>query len=820
MPADVADVVVLGIRHHGPGSARAVAEALDEVQPDVVLIEGAPELDAVLPLMASPDMRPPVAGLVYAPDEPKRAAFYPMAVFSPEWVAATWALRHGVEVHFTDLPAAHQLALGFRDDEKADSGRDPASVDGPAGPSRDNESVAAERREADRESGDAPDDNGGVLATPSDRRPGDPVAGDPVAGGDAGESGVGWEVDADADPISVLAGAAGFDDPERWWEDAVEHRHGGLDRFTAVMEAMAELRADGALARRHNRSNERREAAMRRTLRATMKRADKVAFVCGAWHAPALRPESFPTAKHDTDLLKGLPKVKVAATWVPWTNGRLAFRSGYGAGVASPGWYEHLFTAPDEVSTRWLARTAQLLRAEEIPTSSATVIEAVRLADALAALRERPLAGVSELTDATEAVLCAGSKVPLAIVGEKLFVGEALGAVPDETPMVPLARDLEKQQKRLRLKPSAAEQVITLDLRTETHRARSHLLHRLRLLDIPWGEQVDSGRSKGTFKESWRLQWHPELAVRLIDASGKGTTIAGAAAATVAEGVDDADIATLTELIETALLAELPEALASAMEALADRAARQRDTQRLMAAVEPLARITRYGNVRRVDTELVASVLQGIAVRVSIGLGAACTALDDDAALALRRLIDGVHRGLAMVDDAEQRTRWYTALAGVADQGGVHGTVGGRATRLLLDGGRITASDANRRLSLRLSAGAEALESAAWLDSFLSGDAALLLHDDELLDVVDDWLSDVPAALFDDLLPLVRRTFSSFSQPERRMIGQKARRLDPSAAGGRAAGGAADGSDGDARFNPERARLALPVLRQILGTAP
>jgi hypothetical protein len=178
----------------------------------------------------------------------------------------------------------------------------------------------------------------------------------------------------------------------------------------------------------------------------------------------------------------------------------------------------------------------------------------------------------------------------------------------------------------------------------------------------------------------------------------------------------------------------------------------------------------------------------------------------------MRRLIDGVHRGLAMVDDAEQRGRWYQALAGVADQGGAHGTVGGRATRLLLDGGRITASDANRRLSLRLSAGAEALESAAWLDSFLSGDAALLLHDDELLEVVDDWLSEVPVALFDDLLPLVRRTFSAFSRPERRMIGQKARRLDDSSAG------AASGRDGDASFDPERARLALPVLRQILAT--
>ena len=81
------DVHVLGVRHHGPGSARAVAEALDELRPDLVLVEGPPELDALTGLVADPDLRPPVAALVYAADRPQLATFYPVADFSPEWVA-------------------------------------------------------------------------------------------------------------------------------------------------------------------------------------------------------------------------------------------------------------------------------------------------------------------------------------------------------------------------------------------------------------------------------------------------------------------------------------------------------------------------------------------------------------------------------------------------------------------------------------------------------------------------------------------------------------------------------------------------------------
>ena len=84
-----------GIRHHGPGSARSVRAALAEQRPDVVLIEGPPEADGLVALAADEEMRPPVALLGYVPGEPQQAAFWPFAVFSPEWQAIGYALRRG-----------------------------------------------------------------------------------------------------------------------------------------------------------------------------------------------------------------------------------------------------------------------------------------------------------------------------------------------------------------------------------------------------------------------------------------------------------------------------------------------------------------------------------------------------------------------------------------------------------------------------------------------------------------------------------------------------------------------------------------------------
>jgi hypothetical protein len=106
---------------------------------------------------------------------------------------------------------------------------------------------------------------------------------------------------------------------------------------------------------------------------------------------------------------------------------------------------------------------------------------------------------MAELHEAIETVLCNGNPAPMALIRDKLEIGEKLGEVPPETPAVPLQRDLEAKQRRLLLKPSAEIAIKDLDLRNETDRARSQLLHQLRLLGITWGKlQRTSGAKKGT----------------------------------------------------------------------------------------------------------------------------------------------------------------------------------------------------------------------------------------------------------------------------------------------------------------------------------
>ena len=76
----------------------------------VVLIEGPSDADPLVMLAASESMEPPIALLAYATGEPSKAAFWPFAVFSPEWQALQWAAKNGVQARFCDLPAFNVLA--------------------------------------------------------------------------------------------------------------------------------------------------------------------------------------------------------------------------------------------------------------------------------------------------------------------------------------------------------------------------------------------------------------------------------------------------------------------------------------------------------------------------------------------------------------------------------------------------------------------------------------------------------------------------------------------------------------------------------------
>lgn len=745
---------IFGIRHHGPGSARSLLAALEQLQPSVILVEGPPDAQEMLAHAGRAGIEPPVALLVYVQDEPGRSVFYPFAAFSPEWQAIRWGLAHRVPVRFMDLPQAHRLAAAMEESGADDD--------------QDHE----ESEPADRESPQPVDETADELRL---------------------------------DPLAHLAQIAGYRDGERWWDHVVEgHRGAEIEVFQAVRDAMTALREDRP---QDTLLEQQREAFMRSTIRAAIKEGfERIAVVCGAWHAPAL--SELPAAAKDNALLKGLPKVKTRAAWVPWSYDRLSFHSGYGAGVASPEWYHLLWEQRELPAVHWMARAARLMRDQDLDASSAQVIDGVRLAETLATLRGRTLPGLDELMEAALSVLCSGNEVALRLIERRLVIGARLGKVPEDMPLVPLEEDLTREQKRLRLPMSADFKDYDLDLRKPTDLERSQLLHRLHLLGIGWGQALQAqGRSAGTFHEHWRVQWKPDYALAIIDAARWGTTIAVAATGIAAEKAAHTDhVDALADLLGQVLLAGLPIAVDLVLKVIEQRAAVARDVAQLMAALPPLARTRRYGSVRQTDGEVLDAILDGLVTRICIGLPAACASLDDEAAAQVCKALSEVDSAIVVLDHREQLDAWRSALSQLAEQSGLHAVVAGRVARLLHDAHVATPEQTGRRLHLALSQANDPLAAAHWVEGFFSGSGLVLLHDDALWSLIDGWISQLKAEHFTETLPLLRRTFATFQPGERRQMGERAKH---------GAAKLATGTSAD--FNLERGARVLPVLQQIFG---
>jgi hypothetical protein len=313
----------------------------------------------------------------------------------------------------------------------------------------------------------------------------------------------------------------------------------------------------------------------------------------------------------------------------------------------------------------------------------------------------------------------------------------------------------------------------------------------------------------GTFRETWTLRWRPELAIAIVDAALWGTTVSAAAAAKLLDGARSAtDLQPLTEGVEHALLADLGDALPELLALLEAKAAVDHDVIRLMAALPALVRAVRYGDVRHTDTSAMSAVIDTLVVRICAGLPASVTSLADDAAAAHRRLIDAVHQALAVHARTPAGTAshelWIDTLRQLAHRRDLHGLLAGRLVRLLVDGGALPRAEAARRLALQLSIGVPPADKAAYAEGFLGGSGILLVHDAELLTILDTWVASLGEQDFLDVLPLLRRTFGAFSPAERQNIASRLKHRGADAAA-------------PTDSEPIDAELAAGVLRTVAG---
>ena len=110
--------IYFGVRHLSPAAAFFLRKRLDEVKPELVLVEGPSDLNDQMHWLCHPDTQFPAAILAYTKTPPVRTILYPLAVYSPEVQAILWANEHKVLCRFMDLPSSVFLAMQEQGEEE------------------------------------------------------------------------------------------------------------------------------------------------------------------------------------------------------------------------------------------------------------------------------------------------------------------------------------------------------------------------------------------------------------------------------------------------------------------------------------------------------------------------------------------------------------------------------------------------------------------------------------------------------------------------------------------------------------------------------
>lgn len=506
-----AGVHLVPVRHHSPACALALSALLEEVHPATVLIEGPVEYAALLPSLQDPRTVPPVALLSLGE---RTASYYPLAEFSPEWVALRWAGQHGAEAAFIDRSACLRDDDDPRDDARGAVAR----------------TLQAERYLARSRSLDA-------LARRLGCRDHDEV----------------WEhLFEDRATADIRSWRGFFSDTLAW---------SGLARLDVEREV---LDADGTHAREAVMS-----AALRRHLPAaaptgagekgTAAPAAPVVVVTGGFHTMALL-DCLDATEHAAWLPEPQPQPGGPAWLIRYDFARLDALRGYGAGMPSPGlwqraWRTRTGASPLEGSgtgpRRATRRTAMpvpepagaarafattvvidvatALRELGEPLGTAQVLATVEQAMRLAALRGRAWPGRCDILDALTSCLVkdeTGLSGNLGAAVASVLAASDVGEVPDGIATPPLVRQVRDRLRAARfIIDDAVEHRVSLDTsRRPRQRERRELLARLRFVGSGFAHQISgadlvAGTGMGQFLEEWVYSWTPMVEAALVRAA-------------------------------------------------------------------------------------------------------------------------------------------------------------------------------------------------------------------------------------------------------------------------------------------------------------
>ncbi|MBP1991904.1 DUF5682 family protein [Paenibacillus eucommiae] len=744
---------VFGIRHLSPAGAFHLRAFLDEVKPTAVLIEGPSDANSYIPQLTVRGVVPPIAILAYTDQLPVRTLLYPYADYSPEYQALLWASNHSAHAEFIDLPSSHSLALYEHKNRSASADAD--------------EKADFEDEQVDGETG----------SNEEDRK-------------EKGQS----FAEQQRKIYKKLVELADEPDYESYWERNFEHNlhkdayQKSIYRFSAAMRDITE-QEEWELAPEEASYNEIREAYMRSRIQAVLGSGhapEKVVVITGAHHASAMNM-SLPIMSEAE--LQSIPKASTKITLMPYSYYKLSTHSGYGAGNQAPAYFELLWQCLQRgdlsrLPALYLSHVIAHLREHGTYRSTASLIEGVRLAEALAAMHNGSQPTWRDLRDAATVCLGYGELSVIAEALARTDVGTAIGNLPEGISQTPVQDDLNRELKRLKLEKYKSTVAATLELDLRENRRvkseeaafidlnRSLLLHRLDLLKISFVKKQHVNQDSASWAEHWVLQWTPEAEIQVVESTLKGETIELAAAFVLKERLEAcSDIREATRIIRVACNCGLNKLMEQARSTLQQLAVDTGSFEQIAESAYELSVLLRYGSVRRIDTASLEPLLQQLFLRGSLLLldSAGC---NDEAASGMITAINALNSvaldHYELVDDL----LWLQKLQELSSRDDRNARLSGFAFAILLERNEVSDERCAQEVSRRLSPGIPVDLGAGWFEGMSMRNRYALLSRVSLWKQLDAYIHSLEEESFHRSLVFLRRALSAFEAREKAAVAE------------------------------------------------
>lgn len=765
---EMAEIMLLPVRHHSPACSFHVRKVMEAYAPDVVLIEGPENANELIPIMTHPDTEAPFAIYYSYHDKTGQLSeekehykcYYPFLNYSPELVALRTADSLGVPAAFMDLSYAGILAAsnkdrGLRKKEEKNTYNDDYLLS----------------RNAYLQK----------LCEKANLRSFDEF----------------WEKYFEIDGLSRES-EAWFSDlllyctqaRENTPEEAIRE-DGSLAREIHMAETIFQVISDGSVL----------DSLLTEKGQSVKNTADasgnflRVLVVTGGFHTPSLS-----ALLRDDAFLSGLQNKKPEKSkkqeqnvyLMPYSMEAADALNGYASGMPYPAFYEQIWEKflefPDSCYRQtvldFLIACGKETRRKEGNVSTYDEICAARMADGLSSLRGKKQPGAYELFDAVLSSYVKGeytiaTDTPMQIL-RKNMTGKAVGKLCGEAAVPPIVQDFQDQCRHFSLKTgSTLEAELTLSLfSSERHRQISSFFHRMLFLNTGYakrlkGPNLQKQKDRNLIREIWKYKWSIQVNAALIDVSVYGATIEEAADGLVQEELKkELGAGACTILLTKVFEMGLKDKLQTVYDRVRELIQKDSDFYSLADALSYLKMMRELGPLYQsgMDFEL----LLQLTIRKLVSLLPSMAAVKEED---LNKCMNAVKLLYQMTKD-DTREEFFEILRQMQGNPRIQAGLDGCIHGILYGGGREDAALIEKAcLGYFRGTKVQMKNTALFFRGLFFAAKDLIFIGGQILGMLDAFLAQAESVDFMELLPELRMAFTYFTPREIDKIAEKAAAL-------------------------------------------